>query len=574
VLEIIDSFSSFVLEKNTEEALRVYSIIQDMRKHSRYRAHFSNYSVNRIFLETYHSFLDSCADTDTLLQIGEYERAIATLLHTRQQELLQQLRQNLNLNSTPASVAKEMSRLVAFIEAEVRALRGRFKKELERSEELNAVVCEWVQRLARDYYALIEPYVYEKDELAEILQTLSMVLEASAELQAKGVTLERPMKELIAVDLPLHIAKVVEIIVESVSQILKESNDLFEFSNFASIRSFSADLAALRPISREDFGKKCATVKGIILVNAFQLILERLCEEKWEFLLEGVLDTLISRVALSILATSLHHWDHYFIYQFFERLAAGRVKHRQLCSNPPPAGVAERLLKVRTMSEDSWTMFENRLSASFFREVLSAIPSELWNFQKYAYSLEKNDLRPSTLSLALVFKLEEFFRQVQFRVSSSQFEYIVQVFLEYILYGFEFVLLWSYHSRGTNDKVFILYNKQEKLLRKAKEFNFLENEEIRSERILSLSKISKYGFIKLAFELYFLVDVLRTITDAKKLDAEQFNTRLAKILAKDQKKEVIDVTRAQFEDPLAKMLKVYRERPELMQNYLNDRKKG
>lgn len=86
------------------------------------------------------------------------------------------------------------------------------------------------------------------------------------------------MKELIAIDLPLHIAKVVEIIVESVSQILKESNDLFEFASFSSIRSFSTDLAILRPINKEDFGKKCATVKGIILVNAFQLILERLCE--------------------------------------------------------------------------------------------------------------------------------------------------------------------------------------------------------------------------------------------------------------------------------------------------------
>lgn len=75
------------------------------------------------------------------------------------------------------------------------------------------MICEWVQRLAKDYYSLIEPYVYEKDELAEILQTLSLVLDASAELETKGVTLERPMKELIAVDLPLHIAKVVEIIV-------------------------------------------------------------------------------------------------------------------------------------------------------------------------------------------------------------------------------------------------------------------------------------------------------------------------------------------------------------------------
>lgn len=50
VLEIIDSFSSFVLEKNTEEALRVYAIIQDMRRHSRYRPYFAAYSVNRVFL--------------------------------------------------------------------------------------------------------------------------------------------------------------------------------------------------------------------------------------------------------------------------------------------------------------------------------------------------------------------------------------------------------------------------------------------------------------------------------------------------------------------------------------------
>lgn len=47
------------------------------------------------------------------------------------------------------------------------------------------------------------------------------------------------------------------------------------------------------------------------------------------------------------------------------------------------------------------------------------------------------------------------------------------VFFEYILFTFEYVLLWSYHSKGTNDKVFILYSKQEKLLKKIKEFNFL-----------------------------------------------------------------------------------------------------
>lgn len=39
-------------------------------------------------------------------------------------------------------------------------------------------------------------------------------------------------------------------------------------------------------------------------------------------------------------------------------------------------------------------------------------------------------------------------------------------------------------------------------------------------------------------------------------------------MAKDQSKEVIDVSRKQFEDNLSKMLKLYQERPELMQNYL------
>jgi hypothetical protein len=80
-------------------------------------------------------------------------------------------------------------------------------------------------------------------------------------------------------------------------------------------------------------------------------------------------------------------------------------------------------------------------------------------------------------------------------------------------------LLWSYHNKGANEKVFILYNKQEKLLKKVKEFNFLEIEEIKHEKVLSLSKINKYGFEKLAFEIYFLAEIIKVITDCKKIDA-------------------------------------------------------
>lgn len=83
-------------------------------------------------------------------------------------------------------------------------------------------------------------------------------------------------------------------------------------------------------------------------------------------------------------------------------------------------------------------------------------------------------------------------------------------------------------------------------------------QEIKQERILNISKINKYGFYKLAFQIYFLADVIKIMTDIKKIDAEQFNTRLAKILAKDQKKEPYDVSKAQFEEALAKMVKVYK----------------
>lgn len=170
--------------------------------------------------------------------------------------------------------------------------------------------------------------------------------------------------------------------------------------------------------------------------------------------------------------------------------------------------------------------------------------------------------------------MEEFMKQIQFRMPTAQFEYISQTFFEYILYAFEFVLLWGYHNKGANDKVFILYSKQEKIYKKAREFNFLENEEIKNEKILNLSKINKYGFLKLVFELYFLAEVLKIITDVKKIDAESFNSRLAKILAKDQKKDQIDTSKKYFDEVLSKMVAIYKEKPELLQNYLINKKKS
>jgi hypothetical protein len=48
------------------------------------------------------------------------------------------------------------------------------------------------------------------------------------------------------------------------------------------------------------------------------------------------------------------------------------------------------------------------------------------------------------------------------------------------------------------------------------------------------------------FEVYFLTEVVKVMTRAKKIECDQFISRLSKILAKDQKTEVIDVSRPQF----------------------------
>lgn len=86
--------------------------------------------------------------------------------------------------------------------------------------------------------------------------------------------------------------------------------------------------------------------------------------------------------------------------------------------------------------------------------------------------------------------------------------------------------------------------------------------------------MTKYGFLKLVFEIYFLTDIFKIITKAQKIDCEQFASRLSKVLAKDQKIDSVDTSKKQFEEDLAKMSRVYLEKPEIMHNYLRDKKKS
>jgi hypothetical protein len=44
---------------------------------------------------------------------------------------------------------------------------------MEKHEYYNAFVGEWIKKIAKSYYSLIESYIYEKDELSDILAALN-----------------------------------------------------------------------------------------------------------------------------------------------------------------------------------------------------------------------------------------------------------------------------------------------------------------------------------------------------------------------------------------------------------------
>lgn len=151
-----------------------------------------------------------------------------------------------------------------------------------------------------------------------------------------------------------------------------------------SIKTFAKEMSELNPLGADDFGKKCASNKGIILINSFTLILSCLCDEKWDFLVENVLGMLIDKIALNIFNSVLIDWDYYHIYTTFDRLSQGKVKQYRLFSGQPTPGVKKKLDKIKTLSEESWKIFENKLINKFWNRVLVYVPGYLWDFKRYA----------------------------------------------------------------------------------------------------------------------------------------------------------------------------------------------
>ena len=89
-----------------------------------------------------------------------------------------------------------------------------------------------------------------------------------------------------------------------------------------------------------------------------------------------------------------------------------------------------------------------------------------------------------------------------------------------------------------------------------------------------MSRITRQGFLKLAFEIYFVAEIYKIATKSNKSDVEAFLGRLAKVMAKDQNKEVVETSKKQFLEPLSKIVRVFREKPEMMRQYLEEKKKN
>lgn len=77
------------------------------------------HATNRVLTESYASFVDTCDRCETLLALDKIPEAIRVYLTAKQEEIMQQIRTNLNVNDSAASLSKEMSTLVKMIEKEV-----------------------------------------------------------------------------------------------------------------------------------------------------------------------------------------------------------------------------------------------------------------------------------------------------------------------------------------------------------------------------------------------------------------------------------------------------------------------
>ena len=79
-------------------------------------------------------------------------------------------------------------------------------------------------------------------------------------------------------------------------------------------------------------------------------------------------------------------------------------------------------------------------------------------------------MKPTVFSIDLIFSLDDFLKELTFRLQKQQYIHLVSRLFEYILYVVEYVIYRAYHQKGTKEKVFTLYEKTDRTFKKAKLF--------------------------------------------------------------------------------------------------------
>lgn len=75
--------------------------------------------------------------------------------------------------------------------------------------EADIIIPKFISDFTKEFYQTIEPCVYEREELSEVLEALEAILESSTELESKGIDLSRDFRQLISHDLPIHMNKII-----------------------------------------------------------------------------------------------------------------------------------------------------------------------------------------------------------------------------------------------------------------------------------------------------------------------------------------------------------------------------
>jgi hypothetical protein len=69
-----------------------------------------------------------------------------------------------------------------------------------------------------------------------------------------------------------------EVVMESFGEVLKYSSEMYEFVEVKELSRIPEMMEGLIGVGKKDYGKKCCSKKGILLVNSFLVILMPLCE--------------------------------------------------------------------------------------------------------------------------------------------------------------------------------------------------------------------------------------------------------------------------------------------------------